>query len=464
MVDEDSSPRRFCRFVNAAAIIVLTVAVVILFVQLQIVSHTVATVHHDLEQLQERVDTKQQDEIQELSDQVQQERSLTIIHMAGTFTLLTCLLSMFHMTMHLRDFHEPIIQRKILAILWMSPIYAITSFTSLLAPLLEGYLAIVKDFYEAYCIYMFLSFLISVLGRGDRNAVVEVLSKSAGHLKPPSAIFKRWYHPPPSESDWAKANAVLVECQILCMQFVFCRPLTSVASFLVAVLSNNDDTTSSTNPNSALNIATGNSTFFNSTDTMEHMVSDENLGPKLSFLVSPSFIIKIVQSISVGLAFSGLLKFYHAVSGELQWCQPFSKFLCIKGVVFMTFWQGLIISIVLNVHGTGNEDPVEKSHQIQNVLICLEMLFFSVAHWCTFPVEEWERDYRPRQYAKPGIGLKDFVSDMSVIMQQGNAARLRHRSESDVNSSLGSPELELTEESSSTLHSRGDTRIEAVLT
>ena len=76
-----------------------------------------------------------------------------VYQLAGTFTLLSCLISMWHMTAHLRKMNQPVIQRKILAILWMSPIYAVTSWFSLVFHSAEGYLAIIKDGYEAYIIY-----------------------------------------------------------------------------------------------------------------------------------------------------------------------------------------------------------------------------------------------------------------------------------------------------------------------
>jgi hypothetical protein len=65
---------------------------------------------------------------------VNKEHTLTIIHMAGTFVLLTSLITMFHMTAHLRNFNQPDVQRKIVAILWMSPIYGVASFISLCIP------------------------------------------------------------------------------------------------------------------------------------------------------------------------------------------------------------------------------------------------------------------------------------------------------------------------------------------
>ena len=47
---------------------------------------------------------------------------------AGTITILSCLISMWHMGSHSRKMNQPAIQRKILAILWMVPIYVSTIF------------------------------------------------------------------------------------------------------------------------------------------------------------------------------------------------------------------------------------------------------------------------------------------------------------------------------------------------
>ena len=60
-------------------------------------------------------------------DQFLTENSFMVYQLAGTFTLLGCLISMWHMTSHLRSFQQPFMQRKMLAILWMCPIYSVTS-------------------------------------------------------------------------------------------------------------------------------------------------------------------------------------------------------------------------------------------------------------------------------------------------------------------------------------------------
>jgi hypothetical protein len=49
--------------------------------------------------------------------------SVNVSLYAGTFTLLACLLSFWHLTLHLRYHFKPDVQRRIMAVLWMVPIY-----------------------------------------------------------------------------------------------------------------------------------------------------------------------------------------------------------------------------------------------------------------------------------------------------------------------------------------------------
>jgi hypothetical protein len=362
------------------------------------------------------------------------------------------------------------IQRKIISILWMSPIYSVTSFLSLLYPPLEGPMKIVKDFYESYCIYQFLSFMIVVLGSGSRDQAVEVLAKHADHLPQPSRYLNRFYDPPPDTSNHSKANAVMMECQISAMQFVFIRPLTSII-YVIFVLDPNsgdesdgaggmwdnasrallDNVTSDTlGPTLSPTFLSSDSQFLNDTlapavlsstmspsispslemfDNNSTMTQDDIIQATKSYFMSLSFVIAMVVNVSVFFAFMGLLKFHHAVHEDLLWIRPWPKFLTIKGVVFLTFWQGLMILILVNLEDTkAGENASLKARQYQNMLICLEMLFFSVTHWCVFPAEEWEKDYRPSEYRnKPGLGIQDFVSDVNHIVKSGRRKSKRRR-------------------------------------
>eukprot|EP00594_Rhizosolenia_setigera_P014881 CAMPEP_0178963212 /NCGR_PEP_ID=MMETSP0789-20121207/14880_1 /TAXON_ID=3005 /ORGANISM="Rhizosolenia setigera, Strain CCMP 1694" /LENGTH=883 /DNA_ID=CAMNT_0020647619 /DNA_START=27 /DNA_END=2678 /DNA_ORIENTATION=- len=360
-----------------------------------------AQIHQEVIEVKQNIDVYQRT----TQDQFSMENSFMIYQIAGTFTLLSLLISMWHMTDHLRKMHEPFVQRKILAILWMCPIYSITSWLSLVFVSLSEYLAILKDFYEAYCIYTFLSLIIAILGRGDRKAVVTKLALRADHLSPPFRLCGCFCSKPIYESDYALADAVLMQCQAFAMQFVFLRPLISVLNFVVD-------------------------------KTHYEFVQPQNEGVIIPAYLEPKTYLSVINNISVFVAFSGLLKIYHAVQEDLAWYRPFPKFLAIKLVVFMTFWQGLAITILASTtetthkisidEGEDQGQGVEPDHwaeQAQNFLICLEMLLFSIAHFYVFPTSEWKPGYRPIE-SKNKFGdhmaLRDFLSDMKLVLAGGN--------------------------------------------
>lgn len=363
------------------------------------------------------------EEVYMVSQDVLTQSSLMAYQFSGTFTIFGSILSIWHMSSHIRSFKEPFVQRKILAILWMCPIYSVTSWLSLVFPSSAGYLTVLKDCYEAYVIYTFLSFLIAVLGRGDRKVVVELLAKHVmgntvesddRYYNGPISFFRKKNNSQSfpmnfnlfgcrSQYTDAKANAeaVLYQCQLFALQFVFVRPITSVAL----------------------------------------LVSDNFYESRWNWRY-PQFYISIIVNISVFFAFTGLLKFFHVVSEDLRWCYPFSKFMCIKGVIFMTFWQGFVISIIAsNIYKSVDDEKIydtkrmEWSLEVQNFLICLEMFFFSIAHMFSYPAEEWEDGYRNRQEChqkatfSDNLALRDFIHDIKLVMQKKKKNRKRVRIE-----------------------------------
>jgi len=337
----------------------------------------------------EKVQTDVEHQVKEVNDNVSSQNSLMAYQFAGTFAILGSLISFWHMTSHVRKLNEPIVQRKIIAIMWMIPIYSVTSWLGLVFTQTYGFLSLIKDIYEAYVIYTFLSLLIAILGRGNRDSVIELLIKHSDHLKPPMQL------PFTSNQSFSspreKANAILDQCQLFCMQFVFLRPITSVVTVVA-----------------------------------------DSFNENRWELSMPQFYMMLMTNVSIFFAFTGLVRFYYAMKDELMWCNPFNKFLCIKGIVFMTFWQSVVISFIAhaifeNAEDELNLNPDEKatewSKEAQSFLICLEMFAFAIAHCFVFPVEEWESGYREKQQRKikakfgDSLALRDFVKDVKTVMK-----------------------------------------------
>lgn len=276
----------------------------------------------------------------------------------------------------------------------MHLLQAVTSWLSLVFPESAGYLAIIKDAYEAYIIYQFLSFCISVLGKGNRSKVIDLLANQVDHLTPPFRLFPCCCKPH-YEDNRALADAILTQCQAFTMQFVFWRPVTTIANFLLNKYQ-----------------------YFGPWADGPHDWK------------APQFWVTLIQNLSIFTAFAGLLKFYHAVDKDLEWCRPFAKFLCIKGVVFMTFWQGLAITVLAETTDMGGAKSDQWAESAQNFLICLEMLLFSIAHFYCFPVEEWREGYQAN-YNKAKFGetlaLNDFFTDLKLVMAAGSGSSHRKR-------------------------------------
>ena len=90
--------------------------------------------------------------------------------------------------------------------------------------------------------------------------------------------------------------------------------------------------------------------------------------------------------------------------------------LSLLGVVFMTFWQGFIIQVMGSL-GMVNE---KAALQIQNLLICIEMLIASLAHFYIFPYHEWQDGYKSVKektiLLRDTLALRDFARDMKMMV------------------------------------------------
>ena len=115
--------------------------------------------------------------------------------------------------------------------------------------------------------------------------------------------------------------------------------------------------------------------------------------------------VSIIYNISICLALYCLAMFWLCVNDDLKpyrrgfsffravyklilYYRPVPKFLCVKGILFFSFWQSFVISILVAASVITRLGPYVDSEHISvglnDTLICIEMPFFSLAHFYAF--------------------------------------------------------------------------------
>ena len=107
------------------------------------------------------------------------------------------------------------------------------------------------------------------------------------------------------------------------------------------------------------------------------------------------------------------------------------KFLCVKAILFFSFWQGLFISFLVALDLLPKAIPTSPytsenlASFFQDVLICFEMPFFAWGHWSAFSWHDYEISIggllsaRMPLWAasKDAIGFGDVILDIKHTLQ-----------------------------------------------
>ncbi|KAL7001606.1 hypothetical protein U1Q18_002758 [Sarracenia purpurea var. burkii] len=86
------------------------------------------------------------------------------------------------------------------------------------------------------------------------------------------------------------------------------------------------------------------------------------------------------------MALYALALFYMASRDLLQPFNPVPKFILIKSVVFLTYWQGVLVFLAAK---SGFIKDAQVAAQFQDFIICVEMLIAAVGHLYAFPYKEY---------------------------------------------------------------------------
>lgn len=277
------------------------------------------------------------------------DRSQLTIAASGFSVMMTLHLTFQLLSQHLFYWKNPKEQKAIIIIILITPVYAIDSFVGLLD--LRGskqFFMLVnsaKECYEALAIAKFLALVYSYSNISLSNNIVpdEIKGREIHHSFPMTLFQPRKTH---------LNQRTLKLLKYWTWQFVIVRPVCSILTIMLQML-----------------------------------------GMYPSWL---SWAFTIFLSFSVSLAMYSLIVFYHVFAKELATHTPLAKFLCIKGIVFFCFWQGVVLDILVargivrSHHFWLDTEHVEEA--IQNVLVCVEMVFFSVMQQYAYHVAPYSGD------------------------------------------------------------------------
>jgi hypothetical protein len=280
-------------------------------------------------------------------------RSALAQGVAGFFTWTALIITSHQIYQHLRWYSCPSEQRWIVRILFIVPIYSFDSWLSLLffTENVYVYFNSIRDCYEAFVIYSFLSLCYEYLG-GESNIMAEIRGKP---IKPTN-----WWTCTCCLAGKQYTIEFLRFCKKATLQFCLIKPIMAALTLILMIMGKYED---------------------------------GNWSPDQGYIYTT-----IVYNFSVSLALYGLFLFYTATRDLLHPYSPVLKFLTVKSVIFLSFWQGFLLAVL---GATSAIDPVYDSNGnvvigrgtvaagYQNFLICVEMFFAAIALRFAFSVSAY---------------------------------------------------------------------------
>ncbi|XP_066245551.1 transmembrane protein 184C isoform X1 [Euwallacea similis] len=292
---------------------------------------------------------------------------------AGCFVGAAIPISLWEIIQHVIHYTQPRLQKHIIRVLWMVPIYALNAWLGLIYPTASVYVDSARECYEAYVIYNFMKYLLNYLN-------MEMNLEASLECKPQvKHIFPMCCLP-----DWEMGRPFVHICKHGILQYTVIRPLTTAISFICKIWD---------------------------------VYGDGQFKGNVAF----PYII-LINNVSQSTAMYCLIMFYKANKAELQPMKPLPKFLCIKAVVFFSFFQGMVIAILVYTGAISSSEPdidgVSLSTRLQDFLICIEMCLAAIAHHYSFSYLPYVREgTRPQTCCSAFLAMWD-ISDVSTDVQE----------------------------------------------
>eukprot|EP01111_Echinosteliopsis_oligospora_P018953 TRINITY_DN8945_c0_g1_i1.p1 TRINITY_DN8945_c0_g1~~TRINITY_DN8945_c0_g1_i1.p1 ORF type:complete len:414 (+),score=107.14 TRINITY_DN8945_c0_g1_i1:152-1393(+) len=259
--------------------------------------------------------------------------------LACFLVILSWVVSVYLIYKHLRFYTQPEHQRYIVRLIIMVPLYGLYSLLSLIFHKHQTYFAIARDCYEAYALFMFFQLLISY--GGGKEAIVEHFLS----LPPQKLTFPLCAYVQPNE-------LFFTICKQGMLQYVLIRPVVSIWAAILQAFG---------------------------------VYGDGDFSVDGGY-----FWASIINNICVTIALYIVVLFEQVANELLHPYRPILKFLSVKIVIFLAFWQSLVIAglahfgLIPSVYCWSVGDVATG---LQNFLMCFEMFFIALLHIVAYPYE-----------------------------------------------------------------------------
>eukprot|EP00850_Spirogloea_muscicola_P000395 SM000001S04797 [mRNA] locus=s1:2298545:2301906:- [translate_table: standard] len=307
-------------------------------------------------------------------------------------------ISAFLVVEHLTAYNNPAEQKWLISVICMVPVYTLSAFFSLWRPELTMVCDSVRNCYEAYTIYAFGSYLMACLGGEER--VIEKLegqgvvlgshqtpllksrqnSISGEELYPYTPLKdsledppRTWAHPLLLKflvEPWSLGSHFYQKVKFGIVQYMIVKLLFALLALLLDAFG---------------------------------LYRDGELNVHKGYVY-----LALILNFSQAWALYCLYQFYTATKEYLAPIRPWPKFLCIKAIIFITWWQGFLLNILfsLGVVRPPDSDLAGGKFQtsLQDFIICIEMCIAGIAHVYVFPAAPYQE-----------VEGSDISRDVSVL-------------------------------------------------
>lgn len=293
--------------------------------------------------------------------------------------IVTILLTTCNIILHTRNYYRPLEQRQIVRILLMPPVYATISFFSYRYFRSYTYYSLVEAIYEALAVAAFLMLLIEFVGGSTREQREIIASKQKSKMPIPFCCWR--FRPSKPYFMYTLKWAVL--------QYCIFRPLISIAGIITE--------------------------------------SYNVLCPNQYSIYFAAVYLDAVDFVSFSIALYTLWLFYVLTKENLVGRQPIAKFASIKLIVFFTFYQGFLFSVLQShnvIKATAYWTATNVADGLQALATCCEMVIFSALMLWSFSSKEYRamrKDGRPHTNSFKAFlhsqNYWDFIRDTGLALR-----------------------------------------------